>query len=685
MRIHHLRSSRSIAVALLIPLTTGVLFFRRPFAQAAGSKVVYVSPNAGDGGDGTRAKPFNNLAMAQSAVRRINKLNNVTVVLGDGTYVISAPLKFAAEDGGQGAHTVTWRAAPGAHPVISSGMRVTDWKIFDQAKNIYVADVPKGVDSRQLFVDGVLADRAAMEIQYRDVTFTADGIIIKNPGLAWLAKVKSPSRMELEATGNFSDRYAPVAAIHETGGEITLTMAQPSWSNNTWGYDVPNDRPNRISHILNTHLYLVNGLELMGRRLEWHRDRDAWYIDPAEGKLYFKPDQDLNIDRMTIMLPRLQALVSIAGSYDNPLRNLTFAGLRFSYTSWLEPSENTGYAAQQSGAYLKELAPTHPPDAWKTCADGCPEFESMRQHWSQIPAAVQVAAARNVTFDHDNFSQIGQIGLGIGNDDDANLSGVGLGTDGVRVTRSRFSVISGAAIMAGGVRKDAHHPSDPRMTNKNLMIDNNFISSVSLDYKDNAGILSTYFDGAQILHNDISDLFYDGIDIGYGWGYNDQGGNPNYRDNQHGYTVNPVFDTPTILRNNLVAYNRIHGVKKWFIDGGSIYNLSSSPGTVIRNNYIFDIGERIGLYVDEGSKHIRLLHNVVDTQGFWLFANTVGKLYALRITSDNRAIGNWHNSDKQAQRWIPESDCLILDDHLVADKDWPAGARKVIAESGIQP
>jgi hypothetical protein len=423
----------------------------------------------------------------------------------------------------------------------------------------------------------------------------------------------------------------------------------------------------------------------MGRRLEWHRDRDTWYIDPAEGKLYFKADPDLDINGMTIMLPRLQALVSIAGTYERPVQNLTFAGLRFSYTSWLEPSENTGYAAQQSGAYLKELAPTHPADAWKTCSNGCPQFETMRQHWSQIPAAVQVAAARNVTFDHDSFSQIGQIGLGIGNDADANLSGVGLGTDSVHVTHSHFSVISGGAIIAGGVRRDAHHPSDPRMTNRNLVIDNNFISSVSLDYKDNAGILSTYFDGAQILHNDISDLFYDGIDIGYGWGYNDQGGNPNYRDNQHGYTVNPIFDTPTTLRNNLVAYNRIHGVKKWFIDGGAIYNLSSSPGTVIRDNYIFDIGERIGLYVDEGSKHIRLENNVVETQGFWLFANTVGKLYGLRITSDNRAIGNWHNSDKAAQRWIAASDCLILDDHLIADKDWPPAAEKVIAASGIQP
>jgi hypothetical protein len=104
----------------------------------------------------------------------------------------------------------------------------------------------------------------------------------------------------------------------------------------------------------------------------------------------------------------------------------------------------------------------------------------------------------------------------------------------------------------------------------------------------------------------------------------------------------------------------------------------------IRDNYIFDIGERIGLYVDEGSKHIRLEHNVIETQGFWLFANTVGKLYALRITSDNRAAGNWHSSDKVGQRWIPASDNLILEDHLVADKAWPAAAQQVIDGAGIQ-
>jgi len=51
-------------------------------------------------------------------------------------------------------------------------------------------------------------------------------------------------------------------------------------------------------------------------------------------------------------------------------------------------------------------------------------------------------------------------------------------------------------------------------------------------------------DGARILHNDISDAPYDGVAIGWGWGYNDAGGNPNYDENQKGYLHNTRYATP---------------------------------------------------------------------------------------------------------------------------------------------
>jgi hypothetical protein len=57
---------------------------------------------------------------------------------------------------------------------------------------------------------------------------------------------------------------------------------------------------------------------------------------------------------------------------------------------------------------------------------GCIEFETRRNDWSQMPAAVQVSAAERVVFDQDVFAHLGQIALGIGNNADAHATGVGL-------------------------------------------------------------------------------------------------------------------------------------------------------------------------------------------------------------------------------------------------------------------
>ena len=134
------------------------------------------------------------------------------------------------------------------------------------------------------------------------------------------------------------------------------------------------------------------------------------------------------------------------------------------------------------------------------------------------------------------------------------------------------------------------------MANRDLLVINNRIKTVSQVYMDNSAILSTYVAGALILHNDISDAPYDGIDIGWGWGVNDAGGSPVYRDARRGYYDHPanlVYETPTLHRGVVVAYNRMHHIKKLFHDGGAIYNLSASPDTVIAENYIHDIPDRI--------------------------------------------------------------------------------------------
>lgn len=644
---------------------------------AAGAQVtIHVAPGGDDRAAGTAERPVRSLERAQALVRAANGRGDVTVVLADGSYALDRPLSFRAADGGQRGHRVEWRAADGASPTLSGGIAVTGFRLHDEERRIWVADVPKGLDARQLWVDDQLAERPWIEIRAADVAFGANGFDIVNPELAWVAGVRRPDRMEVEATGFFTDRYSPVKSISGR----TVTMQQPAWDNNSWGYDTitkpifPQD----------SRLFLVNALEFVGRTNDWHAGPYQWFLDPEAGKLYLRIAQDDDIRRLKVVLPRLEALVSIAGTPAAPVERLSFRGLRFSYTSWLGPSRPTGYANQQSGAFLSDVSPIRPKDAWSTCGWGCVEFESMRQKWHQMPAAVQVAAARDVTFERNRFTQLGQIGLGIGNDATANMSGVGLATARVRVARNHFAVLSGSAIMAGGVRVDAHHPTDPALVNRDLVIEDNVVATVSQDYKDNAAILTTYVSGARIAHNDITDAPYDGIAVGWGWGYNDAGGNPNYDENQKGYVHNVRYTTPTTLRDTVIENNRIHGVKTWFMDGGAIYNLSANPGAVIRGNHIFDIDDKIAIYLDEGSKHFRVTGNVVETRGKWLNINTAGKMYRRRISTDNLATGNWHSSSTTGGRWLAEIGNTARDNMLVPDRDWPAGARAVIAGAGVR-
>jgi len=667
-----MRRWRGIGIGIIL---AGLWAQQMAFAvtRSTDAVVIAVSPSGSDVADGTAAHPFQTLERAQRAVRAVNCEHDVVVRLADGMYRLERPLVFTAKDGGCEGHRVEWEATDGARTVVSGATRVTGWKTFDQQRQIYVADVPVGIDSRQLWVNDKLASRTSGEIPRSAVRFTRQGIIVTGPVLDDLVKTPDQNRLEIVADGFFTHRISPVDRID---GD-TLVMKEPAWQNNLWGYDTV-ERPFGSQF---AHLYIANSLALL-------RQPGQWYIDPAKGKLYLRPPAGAAIETLDVELPHLAVLMAIGDSLDAPVEDLTFRGIRFSYTTWLGPSSPEGYASQQSGSYLTGRAVTYPADPIATCSQGCPAFETVRNEWSQMPASVEVAAAQRITFDQDVFAHLGQYALGIGNDSDANLTGAGLGTSDISVTRSVFMDDAGGAVLAGGVRRDAHHPRDPRMTNRQLLVSNNRIYSVSKDYLDNSAILETYVEGALILHNDISDIPYDAIDIGYGWGMNDPGGNPNYRVRMHGYDFkdNLVYQTPTTHRDVVVANNRIHGAKKLFHDGGAIYNLSASPGTLITENYIFDNNGRIALYLDEGSRYITVRRNVADDpNGTWLNINTVHSAFPLRISTDNTASDNWHNGEKIGGMWTNYENDRILDDHLVKDSDWPDEARQIMSHAGIEP
>ncbi|WP_210731812.1 right-handed parallel beta-helix repeat-containing protein [Sphingomonas sp. PAMC26645] len=648
--------------------------------------VLHLSPNGSDAGDGSTAHPFATPARAQAAVRRLNPDHDVTVRIAPGTYRLTAPLRFTADDGGQNGFTVRWEGEPGTRPILSGGMPIDGWRLADRAKGIWSAAVPKGADPRQLMVNGQLASRARIEIPRSAVTFQTWGLDIKDPAWRELASLPDQRRIEIEGMSWFTHRHAVVDRIE--GGSVAagsiegarIVMQQPGWRNNLIGYDTI-ARP--VSAEV-ARLFLVNALAFL-------REPGQWYVDPEAGLLYYKPLPGEDMRRAEVVMPILERLVAIGGSYDRPVRDLQFRHLAFRHTSWLQPSGPQGYASQQSGAYLAGDVTGYPADPIRDCSWGCPAFEAMRNRWNQQPAAVQVAAATRIVFDDDQFSQLGQVALGIGNNPDANDGDVGLGAAAIEVTRNGFSDLAGGAIMVGGIRPDAHHPSRPEMGLRDILIRDNRIAGVSRDYKEQSAILVTYASGTVIANNDVSDAPYDGIDIGWGWGTNDPGGSAEYWRQQRGYYDQPgnlVYDTPTTLRDTVVVGNRVTRVKQWFPDGGAIYHLSADPGALIADNYIADVAGAggIAVYLDEGSRYVTIRNNVIDrVGGVWLNLNSQDFIAPKRTALDNLAIGNWYNSGRLQGSWTDYLNNRAVDNIKVEGDAWPAAARSVIDHSGVQP
>jgi hypothetical protein len=629
---------------------------------SAATTTLYAAPNGA--GDACSTVAPCSLLTAKERVSALAAPSgpDVTVELADGVYRLSEPLEFRAEDAGGADGSVRWTAAAGAHPAISGAEQVSGWRVHDADSGVWVADTPQGLDSRQLYVNGVFAERAKRQVPGADIALDATGITLTNQNLAFMNTLPGQDRIEFEAKGDFTYRYSPVESI--AGGKAT--MAQPAWDNNTWGWDTP-----QYALLGGSTYWFSNSLGFLDAMNEW-------YIDPDAGRLYYKPGDGVDPNDLDIELPQVEALMSIGGTYDEPVKNLSFEGITFTGTSWLGPSED-GYATQQNGSFIKGDYDYRPADAFTSCSRGCEQFERARTSWYQQPAAVQVSAASDVSFEGNLFVNLGSSALGIGNDANATISGVGLGVDGIDVIGNRFTEVGGHGVFVGGNRPDAHHPSDERMINRDVTVRDNTISRAAVEYKDNSGILSTYVTNAQILDNEVAYVAYDGIDTGYGWGMNDAGGSDEYTKRGY-YTYNTRYETPTTLKDNVVSGNLVHNTKSQFADGGSIYNLSASPGSVTEKNYLYNVSG-VGLYLDEGTRSTVYQKNVLQGTNPWLFTNA----YNATNTSDNLIQKNWYNSGGAQTPNLEQNRNRLVENVQVSGLNWPTEALQVICDAGVAP
>lgn len=290
------------------------------------------------------------------------------------------------------------------------------------------------------------------------------------------------------------------------------------------------------------------------------------------------------MSRVVVVAPQLESLVRMEGTLDHPVRGVVFAGITFAEATWLQPSRD-GHIDVQAN-FTTGAANLFSRDGWV-----------VKQHneYLKSPANVVLRAAEGCRFEQCAFTRLGAAGLDIE-----------YGSHDNQVNGCHFFDISGSAIQVGDVQAADHHPDDLRLVVRGNRVTNCRIHDIGTEYEDSVGVFAGYTDGTVIAHNEIHDLPYSAISVGWGWGEEDAGGGA--------YAVIPFrYATPTPAGSNRIERNHIHHAMRRRDDGGAIYLLGNQPGTVIRENYLHDCGPGSpgGIYLDEGSGFIEITRNRV--------------------------------------------------------------------------
>jgi len=563
---------------------------------------VWVSPTGNDHAAGTKEAPKATLAMALRQAREYRRLktpgieNGIQIILKSGTYSGYEALFIRPEDSGTELLPTTICGEEGSKVIISGGVQITNWK---KSGKLWVADTPtfngRLLDFRQLWVNGKKAVRARNVADFEKMPriLNNDPVneILWVPTSAVKSILKAPyAEMVLHEMWCVANLRIKSIEVH--GDSAAVRFQNPE---SKIQFEHPWPRP-MIAPGLNSAFYLTNAMELLDEPGEW-------FHDITTHKLYYYPLTGERMMQVEAIVPALETLITVEGTLDRPVENIVFKNIHFNHTTWMRPSEQ-GHVPLQAGMYLTDAYILKPKMIRE---DNNHKLDN--QDWLGRPAAaVQITNANRIDFENCTFEHIGSTALDY-------ISGDKGGT----VKGCTFRDIAGNGLVVGSfspAAQEAHLPYDPtdkREVCSYQLIMNNLFTDVTNEDWGCVAICAGYVSNINIEHNEISEVSYTGISLGWGW-------------NQ---TVN-------CMKNNRVYANHIFHYAKHMYDVAGIYTLGSQPKTVISENYVHDIyhpgyvhslNHWFYLYTDEGSSFITLKDNWTEGDKFLKNANGPGNTW----------------------------------------------------------
>ena len=570
---------------------------------------IWISPKGSDFNDGTRQFPKATLTSALRQAREWRRTEDnriqggITIYMEGGTYAFYEPVFIRPEDSGTKESPTIIRSVGDEKVILSGGISINGWK--KQGK-VWVADVPvfngRPLDFRQLWVNGKKAVRARdvedFEKMNRICSVDEKNEILYVPAVS--------IRRLIDNKGNLKAKYAEmvlhqmwcvanlrIRSVEVQGDSAAIRFHQPE-SRIQFEHLWPRPMVTMDGH--NSAFYLTNARELQDVPGEWYHDMDA-------RKVYYYPREGEKMQEAEVIVPAVETLVRVEGTVDRPVCHIRFEKITFSYTTWMRPSEK-GHVPLQAGMYLTDgyrIDPkmqrnylNHPLD---------------NQGWLGRPAAaVRVVAAKQIDFERCRFEHLGSTGLDY---EEAVQGGV--------VRGCLFRDIAGNGLLVGSFSPAAHEthlpydPADRREVCTQQHINNCYFTEIGNEDWGCLAIAAGYVGDVNIEHNEISEVPYSGISLGWGW-----------------------TQTVNCMRNNRVHANLIHHYAKHMYDVAGIYTLGSQPKSYVTENcvhsiykpgYVHDPNHWFYLYTDEGSSFITVRDNWTEGEKYLQNANGPGNVW----------------------------------------------------------
>ncbi|MDD2597961.1 MAG: right-handed parallel beta-helix repeat-containing protein [Kiritimatiellae bacterium] len=490
-------------------------------SAVANAMELYVAVNGNDAWSGRLPKansaltdgPFATIERAQKEARQLKADSAVTVLIRGGTHILHKTLVLEPQDSGTADRPVVYAAYPGEQPILSGGRQIVGWQRgTGKLWQVELPEVRSGKWSfRQLFVDGERRQRArSPNTGYHRIAALLPGP--PNPRAKPVARDKFIfAAADLQPWDQLHD--VNVVLMHSWETSIHPLKSVDTVSN-TVQFTAPMKEWWSIGYWEEAQRYYVeNAFELLDQPGEW-------YLNRATGVLSYWPLPGEQMEQIEVVAPVLHELVRLAGDAEQGrfVEYVTLRGLAFHHADWI-------------------LAP---------------QGNSSTQAAVEVPAAVMADGALNCAIEGCEVAHVGTYGIWFRR-----------GCKDCRIQRNRAYDLGAGGIRVGEAKMAATDVAE----SCRILVDNNHIYDGGHVYAAGVGIWVAQSSENRISHNDIHDLCYSGISIGWNWGLE-----------------------ANRTHHNVVEFNHVHDLVHGVLsDAGLIYCLGVSPGSVIRNNVFHDI------------------------------------------------------------------------------------------------